>query len=165
MSETNVSIQKASVRDVSEVSRLFNAYRKFYGEPADEDRALDFIRGRIELDSAPTSGQCWVPSYFLVWTDLGGGRRAVGFMHLIPSVNTLAMRPIWFLEDLYIEPELRRRGIATELLKYAEGFARSTGAERLTLATAHDNVSAQGLYCKLGYIREDHFWYFHRLLE
>jgi ribosomal protein S18 acetylase RimI-like enzyme len=164
MSDMNVSIQRASIRDVSEVGRLFNAYRKFYGEPADEDRALDFIRERIELDSAVSFSQYPVPLYFLVWADIAGRRRAVGFMHLIPSVNTLAMRPIWFLEDLYIEPELRRKGIATELLNYAEEFARSTGAERLTLATAHDNISAQGLYYKLGYIREDHFWYFHRLL-
>jgi ribosomal protein S18 acetylase RimI-like enzyme len=74
------------------------------------------------------------------------------------------MRPIWFLEDLYVEPSARRKGIAAGLLKYAEEFARSTGAERLTLATAHDNEAAQAVYRKLGYLREEHFWYFHRLL-
>jgi ribosomal protein S18 acetylase RimI-like enzyme len=49
-------------------------------------------------------------------------------------------------------------------VSYAEAFARDTGAERLTLATAHDNLAAQHIYKKLGYVREEHFWYFHRLL-
>ena len=85
-------------------------------------------------------------------------------MHLMPSTNTLAMRPIWFLEDLYVDVSARGQGVATALLSYAEEFARSTGAERLTLATAHDNLTAQHIYKKLGYVREEHFWYFHRLL-
>jgi ribosomal protein S18 acetylase RimI-like enzyme len=82
----------------------------------------------------------------------------------MPSTNTLVMRPIWLLEDLYVDPSARGLGVATSLLRYAEDFARSTGAERLTLATAHDNLTAQHIYKKLGYVREDHFWYFHRLL-
>ena len=85
-------------------------------------------------------------------------------MHLMPSTNTLAMRPIWFLEDLYVSTRARGQGVATALLSHAEAFARSTGAERLTLATAHDNLAAQRIYKKLGYVREEHFLYFHRLL-
>jgi len=65
---------------------------------------------------------------------------------------------------LYVDPSVRGKGIATAFLKHAEEFARRTGAERLTLATAHDNLAAQSIYRKLGYIREEHFWIFHRLL-
>jgi ribosomal protein S18 acetylase RimI-like enzyme len=165
MNHNKVSIQGASSRDIAEVARLYNAYREFYGEAPDEARALEYIRDRIALASAQLHGQPPAAQYFLAWTDADGGRRAVGFMHLIPSTNTLAMRPIWFLEDLYVEPSARRMGIAAALLLHAEKFARSNGAERLTLATAHDNAAAQALYRKHGYIREDHLWYFHRLLD
>ena len=165
MNESHVSIQSASLRDVTEVARLFNAYRAFYGEPVEETRALEFIRDRIALASAQPPGQFSVAQYFLAWTDSPDGRRAVGFMHLMPSTNTLAMRPIWILEDLYIEPSARRKGIAAAFLRHAEDFARGTGAERLTLTTAHDNTAAQSLYFKLGYIHEEHFWFFHRLLR
>ena len=165
MSDGNVSIQAASSRDISELVRLFNAYREFYGEAPDEARALEFIGNRVLTASGQAEGQPPVPRYYLAWTDLNGDRRAVGFMHLIPSTNTLAMRPIWFLEDLFVDTSVRRRGIAAALLRHAEDFARRTGAERLTLATAHDNAAAQALYRKLGYIREEHFWYFHRLLD
>ena len=165
MNGTNLSIQLASLRDISEVARLFNAYREFYGEAPNEMRALEFIRDRIALAAAQQPGQFSVAQYFLAWTDSIEGRRAIGFMHLMPSTNTLAMRPIWFLEDLYVEPSARRRGVATAFLEHAEEFARGTGAERLTLATAQDNTAAQSIYRKLGYIREEHFWYFHRLLS
>ena len=144
--------------------RLFNAYRDFYGEAPDESRAFTFIRDRIAVACAQPSGQFSVAQYFLAWMQTGQGRSAVGFMHLMPSTNTLAMRPIWFLEDLYVDPSARKKGVATAFLKHAEEFARRIGAERLTLATAHDNIAAQSVYRKLGYIREDHFWIFHRLL-
>ena len=126
------------------VVRLYNAYRAFYGEEPDEARASTFIRDRVALSSAQPAGQFSVAQYFLAWTASASGRKAVGFMHLMPSTNTLAMRPIWFLEDLFVDLSARRKGIATNFLKHAEEFARKTGAERLTLATAHDNLAAQG---------------------
>jgi ribosomal protein S18 acetylase RimI-like enzyme len=145
-------IEAATAAQVSELLRLYIAYRIFYGEAAEEERAIAFIRERVTQSAG---------RYFLAWDDTS---RAIGFMHLMPSTNTLAMRPIWLLEDFYVDVPARGQGVATALLSYAEEFARSSGAERLTLATAHDNVAAQHTYKKLGYVREEHFWYFHRLL-
>jgi ribosomal protein S18 acetylase RimI-like enzyme len=145
-------IKAVSSAHLSELLRLYIAYRVFYGEAPQEERAIAFIRERVTQSSG---------RYFLAWDDTS---RAIGFMHLMPSTNTLAMRPIWLLEDLYVDVPVRGQGVATALVSYAEEFARSTGAERLTLATAHDNVAAQHIYKKLGYAREEHFWYFHRLL-
>jgi ribosomal protein S18 acetylase RimI-like enzyme len=146
-------IEAVSTAHLSELLRLYIAYRVFYGEAAEEELAIAFIRDRV----TQLSGR-----YFLAWDDTS---RAIGFMHLMPSTNTLAMRPIWFLEDLYVDVTARGRGIAAALLSYAEEFARSTGAERLTLATAHDNLAAQHIYKKMGYVREERFLYFHRLLR
>jgi GNAT superfamily N-acetyltransferase len=145
-------IEGASTEHLDQLLRLYVAYRVFYGEAPEEQRATAFILDRL----AQPSGR-----YFLAWSDSSS---AVGFMHLMPSTNTLAMRPIWLLEDLYVDLPARGEGVASALLSFAEDFARSTGAERLTLATAHDNLAAQHIYKKLGYVREDQFWYFHRLL-
>jgi ribosomal protein S18 acetylase RimI-like enzyme len=145
-------IEAATTAHLNELSRLYIAYRVFYGEAPEEERAISFVRERVTQSAG---------RYFLAWDDAS---RAIGFMHLMPSTNTLAMRPIWFLEDLYVDVAARGQGVATALLSYAEEFARSTGAERLTLATAHDNHAAQLIYKKLGYVREEHFLYFHRLL-
>jgi ribosomal protein S18 acetylase RimI-like enzyme len=145
-------IKAATTEDLASLTRLYIAYCVFYGEAPEEKRATAFILDRLKQSSG---------RYFLAWN----GGDAVGFMHLMPSTNTLAMRPIWLLEDLYVDISARGQGVATALLSHAETFARSTGAERLTLATAHDNLAAQHIYKKLGYVREDHFLYFHRLLE
>jgi ribosomal protein S18 acetylase RimI-like enzyme len=145
-------VRAAAQTDAQELARLYIAYRIFYGQAPEEQRAADFILDRL----ARSEGR-----YFLA----SNGPDAIGFMHLMPSTNTLAMRPIWLLEDLYVDTAVRGQGVATGLLRHAEAFARSTGAERLTLATARDNLAAQHIYKKLGYVREDHFLYFHRLLE
>jgi ribosomal protein S18 acetylase RimI-like enzyme len=144
-------IKAATTEDLTELSRLYIAYRVFYGEAPEEERVAVFILDRLRQSSG---------RYFLAWNGLD----SIGFMHLMPSTNTLAMRPIWLLEDLYVDVSARGQGVATALLVHAESFARSTGAERLTLATAHDNLAAQHLYKKIGYVREDHFSYFHLLL-
>ena len=145
-------IRPATAEDAPELSRLYLAYRVFYGEAPEEQRAAAFILERLTQSSG---------RYFLA----RHGNDAIGFMHLMPSTNTLAMRPTWLLEDLYVDIAARGQGVGTALLSHAEAFARSTGAERLTLATARDNLAAQHIYHKLGYVREDQFLYFHRLLE
>jgi GNAT superfamily N-acetyltransferase len=152
MDRLGYRIEAASTSHLTELLRLYIGYRVFYGEAAEDERAAAFIRDRVERSAG---------RYFLARDESSS---AIGFMHLMPSTNTLAMRPIWLLEDLYVDVAARGQGVATALLRYAEEFARSTGAERLTLATAHDNLSAQQIYKKAGYVREEQFLYFHRLL-
>ncbi len=72
---------------------------------------------------------------------------------------------MWYLEDLYVEPPARRKGVGRALMLEAERFARESDSERLTLSTAHDNSTAQALYRSVGYVRDEHFWYFHRQLS
>ncbi len=155
MPQPNPVIRAANLDDLLDLTRLYIAYRVFYGEPPAEAAAEQFIRERISSNAG---------RYFLAWDEHGERTSPVGFMHLMPSTNTLAMRPIWLLEDLYIEPAARRQGIASCLLREAEAFARRTGAERITLSTAHNNEIAQSIYRRAGYEREEHFWYFHRVL-
>ena len=150
-----IVIRAANLDDLADLTRLYVAYRVFYGERPAEAAAEEFIRERVSSRAG---------KYFLAWGSDGDRTEPVAFMHLMPSTNTLAMRPIWLLEDLYVEPAARKQGIASSLLEEAEVFARSTGAERITLSTAHDNEAAQSIYRKLGYVREDHFRYFHRVL-
>ena len=151
-----IEVQPASAADLPALARLFDAYRVFY----------EAVSAPAETESFVTRLAAEGRTRFFL------GRQAglevsppVGFVHLMPSINTIAMRPIWLLEDLFVAPEARRLGVATALMRYAEAFARQTGAERLTLATAYNNHRAQALYKSLGYVREEHFWYFHRMLE
>ena len=150
----STQVGRATTADVPELARLFDAYRIFYERAPDLTAAEAFVRRQIEED---------VTKFFIA-RDYDNGA-AIGFVHLLPSVSTLAMQPIWYLEDLFVAPAARRRGVGEALMLQAERFARETGAERLTLSTAFDNKTAQSLYRRLGYERDEHFWYFHRLLR
>ena len=152
--ERTFDIQPALLTDVAELAGLFDAYRVFYGAEPAPLKADAFVHGLI------IHGK----THFFLARE-AEGLPMLGFVHLMPSISTVAMRPIWLLEDLFVAPASRQKGVATALMAYAENFARQTGAERLTLATAHDNSTAQSLYKRMGYVKEEHFWYYHRKLD
>jgi ribosomal protein S18 acetylase RimI-like enzyme len=155
MREDNTyEIQPALLTDVVELAALFDEYRVFYRAESAPVKAEAFVRGLIAHRK----------THFFIARE-AEGKPALGFVHLMPSINTVAMRPIWLLEDLYVLPTARGKGVATALVAYAESFAQETGVERLTLATAHDNRKAQALYKRMGYQKEEHFWYYHRILD
>ncbi|MFN2467405.1 MAG: GNAT family N-acetyltransferase [Gaiellaceae bacterium] len=56
------------------------------------------------------------------------------------------------LQDVYVLPELRRRGVATSLPAAAEGESVARGFDRLTLSVDVENGEARGLYERLGYL-------------
>jgi ribosomal protein S18 acetylase RimI-like enzyme len=56
------------------------------------------------------------------------------------------------LQDVAVRPEYRRRGIASALTVAAEKECLSQGFELLRLTVSVDNVPAQALYRRLGYV-------------
>lgn len=61
----------------------------------------------------------------------------------------------WILNDLYVEQDFRESGIGTALLETAINFARQNGATFVELSTTVDNYTAQNLYEKTGFVRQE----------
>jgi ribosomal protein S18 acetylase RimI-like enzyme len=59
-----------------------------------------------------------------------------------------------FVDELYVEPQCRRRGIGREAVKFVEGQARTMGVTALHLEVDHGNDPALELYQRAGY--QDH---------
>jgi len=136
-----ISIVRATSEHLSEVAGLFDAYRRFYGQDSDLDRATTFIGTRLEKgDSA----------VFLARNT----SKAIGFIQLYPSFSSVAMRRIWILNDLFVTESARQKGVATSLMEEAKRFASETQAARLALATATDNEPAQALYESGGWVKD-----------
>jgi GNAT superfamily N-acetyltransferase len=55
------------------------------------------------------------------------------------------------VKRMYVEPELRGRGVAKEILRHLETAARAMGAQRLVLETGIYQAEAMGLYRQAGY--------------
>jgi ribosomal protein S18 acetylase RimI-like enzyme len=79
-------------------------------------------------------------------------RRVLGMASLLFTISTVeGGKAAWF-EDLVVHPDQRRRGIATDLLKFVVAQARAEGLLRVTLLTDMQNERAQALYRRVGFV-------------
>lgn len=65
---------------------------------------------------------------------------------------------ILFLDDAYVLPEFRRRGIATKLIEEAEKLAKEKGIHRLQGRVYSFNKPVQELLKKMGYTMPHSTW-------
>ena len=138
----SIDTARATPDDLDALEALFDAYRVFYGKASDRAAARAFIGERLQRGE----------SVVFIARDAGG--EALGFTQLYPSFSSVAARRIWILNDLFVAPVARQRGVARRLMERARAFAVESGALRLVLETAEDNGPAQALYESLGYVRE-----------
>lgn len=143
--------RRAERRDLEALVPLFDGYRRFYGETADLDLARRFLGERLALGDT-----------VLILAETDG--RASGFTHLFPIFSSTRCRRLWLLNDLFVDPAVRSRGVGRVLLLAARAHAEATGACGLELATAHTNVTAQRLYESLGWKLDQMFRRYELLL-
>jgi GNAT superfamily N-acetyltransferase len=84
--------------------------------------------------------------YLIAWEN----SQPVGHAHIAWSGTHLGLPEI---QDVFVLPERRRRGIATELTHAAEEEARARGWDSVSLSVSQEgNAAARLLYSKLGYV-------------
>jgi ribosomal protein S18 acetylase RimI-like enzyme len=146
-------IARASCRDdIKCVAPLFDAYRVFYGQVSNLAGSCDFLLQR------------WVANESVLFVARDDSVASLGFVHLYPSFLSDRMQRFWILNDLYVVPELRQRGVARALLRRAQQHALDTGSGGLSLSTAVTNVNAQALYESEGYVLDRDFLYYNKFL-
>lgn len=94
--------------------------------------------GRIEDYYAEKQGGFWV-------AEIDG--RIVGMFGLEPSGKD-AME----LRRMYVDPDMRRLGIAAAMLRFAEDHCRAGGLPRLDLSTSEVQPEALAFYRAAGYV-------------
>ncbi|WP_454855481.1 N-acetyltransferase family protein [Promicromonospora soli] len=156
----SVDVRPATDDDVDAVVDLFRQYLRFYDQevPAAEARAYLTARRdagdsvllvaelRPEGGEAPSAGSD------------GGG--LVGFAQSYPTWSSVSLSRSWVLNDLFVTPAARGTGAARALVQDTCRRAKDAGAIRVSLATAWDNVAAQGLYESEGFMRDQHFHHY-----
>ena len=139
-----LAVRRAGASDLEALASMFDGYRQFYKQPSDIAGARTFLAERIEREQS---------IIFLAEAETG----ALGFTQLYPSFTSTGMARIFILNDLFVIPEARGKGVGGALLRHAAEFARGEGAVRLLLSTAVDNFAAQGVYEREGWERDDAF--------
>ena len=147
-----MEIHRAQAKDANLIAPLFDAYRQFYQAPPDIEASRQFIFDRL------TNGESVI---FLAMES----ERAIGFVQLYPLFASVALQSLWLLNDLFVVESARKQGVGETLIKHAEQFAKETGSRGLFLRTATDNLTAQTLYEKCGWIRDNTFYRYDKILR
>jgi GNAT superfamily N-acetyltransferase len=131
--------------DLAELLPLMRAYCDFYEvEPSDQD--LLALSQALLADPEREGVQ-------LIARD--GEGAAVGFATVFWSWTTLSAARIGIMNDLYVAPAARGKGVADDLIHSCAEECRRHGAESLDWQTARDNERAQRVYERVGATRSE----------
>lgn len=138
-----LEIESVTIGQMDELLPLIAAYQRFYEvEDVGDKRNRDFFSrflapsGDGELLGARRDGKL-LGYACLYWT----------FTSLVPAEMVL-------MNDLYVVPEARGKGVGRALIEASAAVARARGANHLQWVTAPDNDTAQRLYDSTGARRE-----------
>lgn len=175
--ELKIKIRQANLNDISEVSRLFNEYRIFYGQHSDLEAATFFIKERMskqesmifiaECNQGKEEGSAVdsdIDADVAIHDKHNEGSKmpdtAMGLIQIYPSYSSVSMGPIWILNDLFVDSKYRQQGIARKLMQAVMKEARKHQIVRIVLSTAISNQQAQALYESEGYTQDQSFMYY-----
>ena len=141
-----MQIKKLAPYEYQQVTALFDKYRIFYGQPSNITLAENFIKERLD------NGESVI---FVAFADNRGEFVPAGFTQLYPLISSVRAAKNWLLNDLYVDAAFRKQGIGEALIKAAMDFARSESAKFVKLETAFDNYTAQRLYERIGFVKQE----------
>ena len=133
-----VEIRLARVDEIEQMLPLIRAYCEFY-ETEPNDAGLRHMFETLITD--PSQGAVFIAR------DDG---RAVGFATVDWKWSSLKAARVGYLEDLFVDPAARGRGIADALIEACAGRCRERGLPAMQWQTAPDNHRAQKVYDRTG---------------
>ena len=126
------------------VYELFNQYRIFYKQQPDIESAKKFIDARLNNNES------------VIFVALADDKsKPIGFTQLYPNYSSVRAIKNWTLNDLYVDSNYRKQGIGEKLIKTAMEFAKNDNANFVELSTAVDNYTAQSVYEKIGFKKQE----------
>lgn len=139
MSDVEVEIAPVRVVDLPVLLPLLRAYCDFYEVAPRDDRLVALSRALID---GPSEG--------IQVLARGGEGGSLGFATVYWTWSTLDATRIGLMNDLYVVPDARGKGVGGRLIEACRALCRKRGATKLAWETAPDNDAAQRLYDSTG---------------
>ena len=143
-----MKIELATTAHLNDVANLFNDYRIFYEQPSDINGAKSFIKDRLNNKDSiifvASSSSTTEKKYN------GDNNKPVGFTQLYPTFSSVSMKRQYVLNDLFVNPNARGKGVSKGLIEKAKDLARETGAYGFFLETEKSNTIGNSLYPSVG---------------
>ena len=133
----DLAVRRAEVADAEAIGRLLHDFNSEFEDPTPGPRALaERVR---EL----------LPAGEITVLLGGSGPEGLAVLRFRPAIWTEALD--CYLEELYVVPDQRGRGLGRALMEAAIDLARRKGAAHMDLGTSEDDVAARALYERLGF--------------
>lgn len=132
-------IRSAAVADVPDILRLIKALAEY------EKLSHEVVATEVALAQALFGPR---PAAEVLLAEEDG--RSVGFALFFQNFSTFLGKPGIYLEDLFVEPAFRGRGIGRDLLRAIARLAVERGCGRFEWAVLDWNAPAIGFYKSLG---------------
>jgi GNAT superfamily N-acetyltransferase len=136
---TDVRLERATERDVPVILSLVKALAEY-----------EHMAGDVVADEALVHEALFGPAAWAVVVLARAGSEPVGFAGWVYNHSTFLGRRGLYLEDLFVVPEWRGRGIGRELLVYLAKVAVERECGRMEWAVLNWNEPAIGFYRSLG---------------
>ncbi|HEX5324889.1 MAG TPA: GNAT family N-acetyltransferase [Capsulimonadaceae bacterium] len=155
MSHPDFNLRRAeSAADAETLLRLIEKLAEFERlAPPDEGARERFVRDGFDRK----------PPRFEAWLAEDAGGQAIGYALFFETYSTFLCRPTLYLEDLFVLPDYRGRGIGKALMNQCIQLARDRGCGRMEWACLDWNVKAQAFYHSLGAQKQTE-WNLYRLV-
>ena len=149
----STTIRRAGRADAEAVIGLIVALAEFENLPPPDAEAQARLREHGFGDQ---------PKFEVLLAEAEGAPGPVGYALLFPTYSTFLAQPSLYLEDVFVLPEYRRRGIGKALLRECVRAAHEGGSGRLEWTCLDWNTNAQAVYKRMG-ARQMKEWYLYRM--
>ena len=134
-----ITIAPVGVTDLPVLLPMMRAYCDFYEVDPRDDRLIALSRALIDSQAEGVQ---------LLARDAEA--TPLGFATVYWTWQTLDAGRVGVMNDLFVVPEARGRGVGRKLIEHCRGLCRKRGAGKLVWETAPDNETAQRLYDSTG---------------
>lgn len=138
---TRAVVRPVEARDEDEWVRMWEAYLAFY----ETSRPAEVFKDTWARIMAGNEGM------FAAIAEIGV--RAVGITNFLYHRQFWGPRDRVYLNDLYVDPDIRGSGAGRALIEHVVDHARAHDAEKVYWLTAEDNAEARRLYDRLAALR------------
>ncbi len=143
-----MNIIQVDISQIDQLVDLFDAYRVWYRKASDKKTAKHFLLQRIKNGES------------IVYACENEEGNLVGFTQLYPIFSSVRMQRMWLLNDLFIDPDFRGKGISKMLINHAKELCKKTNACGILLETEASNDIGNKLYPATGFELEENNFYF-----
>jgi GNAT superfamily N-acetyltransferase len=140
------TIREARRDDAPAIVALVRALAEFESLPGPTDEA-----------AARFVEHCFGPARHVEGLVVEEDGALVAYALYLTTYSTFLMKPTLFLEDLFVHPRVRRRGIGSALMERLRALAAERGCGRFEWMVLDWNAGAQALYAKVG-AKQLHEW-------